>query len=42
MLHLKGQLSADPFEVCLNLIDASQGGLNIWQYIRRTHLFQEI
>jgi len=42
MLHLKCQLSADPFEVSLNLIDASQGRLNIRQYILGTHAFQKI
>jgi hypothetical protein len=42
VLHLKCQLSADPFEVSLNLIDTSQGRLNIGQYILRSHLFQEV
>jgi len=42
VLHLERQFSADSFEISLNLIDTSQGSLNIGQYILRPNAFQEI
>jgi hypothetical protein len=42
MLQLKGQLPADPHEVCLYLPRAGQGCLNMRQYVLITHTLAKV